>query len=1250
MRLAALVLTVIFFANIQLAFTEAKGANKWLKNNEPQYKENELVVKLKPGKKPQDVKELNLKYGVTSTEKLFQYLPTPEDILAKLKDEFSGLNHRHDRWFWQLDKNSQEYRDYAAKIENKKNQLQQEIQAVEAVARHKQQRQKKAAQNIQPPNLENIYLFTTSQQTAIPSMAAAYQTHPSVEYAEPNFFIYAKMVPNDYLYLNEPRYNWALKQMSMEEAWDLSQGQNTIVAVVDSGVDYKFEDLSANMHQIGGKYGFDFVDNDDNPLDEAFHGTFMSLMISAVGNNQIAFIGVAPQAKILAVRVLDSKGRGISSEINQGLRYAADQGADVINMSCGGSGISELIKDTANYAYSKGCVLVAAAGNEDENVKYTVPANIPYFITVAATDRYEQRCDFSNYGFKVDVAAPGEISLPMENGETQKIEGTSLSCAFVSGVAALLVSKFPDFSPEQIKKAIFISAIDKGASGWDRDYGFGRIDAKYALQHNSRSYTLARIRNPKPNQQFKEGAISIEGTALCSSFSAYKIEIGEGDYPSSWSGSGITLRNSGGQQVVDDVLGSLDISGLNEGVYSLRLRVFDNNAAYKGHTTSFFIKKSTASGWPQQVYSGANYGLNHPVAIDINNDGKLEIFAGSQGGMLYAWKHDGTNLPNWPIALGNPVSTPTIGDLDGDEKAEVVAAVSNPGHSKKVHIFNLDASPYSPGKWPKEIPEGKHSFNPPLALADLNSDGKLDLLAADENKLYAWNYNGDNVAGAWPVSLDSANEYILALAVGNIDSDPDVEVIAATIDIDSIPEGARLPAKGKVYAWEKNGTRKWIYPDGSLFQPVIADINGDNYPEVVVNGLAGLAALRDGTVMPGWTVLSTSGDNKMLGVGTPVLADLDQDTIPEIILAGEGVDSGERSKVWVYKGNGASFGNWPYSFYFNRPAVISGAVAADINNDKQQEVIVPVYDPDAEKSYLYIFSSQGDTSRYPGYPKRLDIGAYCLPVIADLDNDGSLEIASYGDEDQFYVYRLLDNSKKGALAWPMYGANPQHTGSYTPIDTSPPITAIAELPRDWSTQPLTITLTSTDSQSAAIETYYSLDGSKPNLKYSGPFSLEDGIYNLNFFSIDDAGNQEATKSLGYPLKIDSIPPYGGEIRINNYLAFARLNSLDLSISLIEKGSGMGQGAEMKFSNDGVNYSPAEPFSAQKVWPLASDSGLRTVYAQFKDAAGNHSTYTVSLNSETAGYILNIPGTIAGTLPKNPPLPTGRPMPGADPKR
>jgi thermitase len=298
-----------------------------------------------------------------------------------------------------------------------------------------------------------------------------FESLDSVEYAEPNTTLHASYVPNDPDYKTK---QYAPQKVSAEQAWDTTQSSSNVkIAVIDTGVDYNHPDLSGKVIK-----GADFVDDDNDPIDENEHGTHVAGIAAANTNNGVGIAGLAPKASILAVRVLDADGSGSLDDVAQGIRYAADQGAQVINLSLGGSIGSQTLQDAVNYAWNKGSVVVAAAGNSGVALP-SYPAYYSNAIAVAATDQNDQKASFSNFGTWVDIAAPGvDIYSTTPNNQYASFSGTSMASPVVAGVAGLLAAQGKNAS--QIRAALEDTADP--VTGTGTLFQNGRVNAAKAVQ------------------------------------------------------------------------------------------------------------------------------------------------------------------------------------------------------------------------------------------------------------------------------------------------------------------------------------------------------------------------------------------------------------------------------------------------------------------------------------------------------------------------------------------------------------------------------------------------------------------------------------------------------------------------------------------------------------------------------------------------------------------------------------------------
>lgn len=318
--------------------------------------------------------------------------------------------------------------------------------------------------------------------------ARDYRREKAVEFAEPDYVAEALWVPNDPYFAKQWGLdNWGQTggtpdaDIDAPEAWGTSTGKDVKVAVLDTGIDQSHEDLKAkivanknftNSRTVDDKYG---------------HGTHVAGIIAAVTDNRTGVAGTAPAAALMNVKVLNDQGSGYYSWVASGIVWAADNGAKVINLSLGGSAPSDTLEAAVNYAWSKGAVVVAAAGNSG-TADPVYPAYYANCLAVAATDATDTKAAFSNYGSWVDLAAPGvEIFSTVPDHKNRlgllkygSLSGTSMAAPFVSGTAALVWSTGYGESNGSVRERL--EATADAVAGTGEYWAHGRVNAARAVQ------------------------------------------------------------------------------------------------------------------------------------------------------------------------------------------------------------------------------------------------------------------------------------------------------------------------------------------------------------------------------------------------------------------------------------------------------------------------------------------------------------------------------------------------------------------------------------------------------------------------------------------------------------------------------------------------------------------------------------------------------------------------------------------------
>ncbi len=478
------------------------------------------------------------------------------------------------------------------------------------------------------PNLASTYRVELDPETDIVEACRAYGRDPHIASCQPNLVRQVQWTPNDPYYSSFSSWGqgyddlWGLKKLETTSAWDITRGAGVVVAVVDTGVDYNHVDLAANIWTNPGEIpgnsidddgngfiddvrGWNFSAENNNPYDGHGHGTHVSGTIAAIGDNAVGIVGVAPLAKIMPVKGLSDEGGGTSFGLIQAIKYAVDNGADVINNSWGCSSACPSdpeAEEGVKYAHDLGAVVVFAAGNSTADVAQYSPTNqSDYVIAVAASSELDTRSYFSNYGSLVAVAAPGggedgaSISsnrigrniLSLRAGSTDmsgdgispvasvyyRARGTSMATPHVSGVAALVVAQHPEFTPDDVSLVLRATADDVESPGFDVSTGAGRVNARKALAISS--VPQVRITSlPYSVDVTKPSTVTIRGDAYGAGFASYRLWYApltgtpQAPYIPT-TGIWQPLGPESAESVVDGVLATLDNSLFQPGQYYL---------------------------------------------------------------------------------------------------------------------------------------------------------------------------------------------------------------------------------------------------------------------------------------------------------------------------------------------------------------------------------------------------------------------------------------------------------------------------------------------------------------------------------------------------------------------------------------------------------------------------------------------------------------------------------------------------------
>ena len=394
----------------------------------------------------------------------------------------------------------------------------------------------------------NTFVLTFQQNHSIPELVKVYSKIPQLEFVEPNYLGYCagqsgclSNIPNDSLFhrqyglLNDGRFQFGeAKQgadIDMDLAWEIEQGDSSIVvALLDSGVKLNHPEITSRIWinpleesnetdddqngYLNDFRGWDFVNQDDNPTDDNGHGTNIAGIIGAKPNNEMGYVGIDWNCKLMICKVVRADNSGYYSWWANAIYYAVDNGAHVINMSLGGLNYSRFLENAVNYAHERGVTVVSSMMNLNTNKTY-YPAGFKNSIAVGSTDPNDERTQpffwdltsGSNYGKHIDVVAAGNyifgLDGKVDNNYNVYWGGTSQATPLVTGLCALLLAQDPNRHPDDLKSIIQATAEDEvghkmeDTPGFDVYYGYGRINAFDALNYQVVSNNKVELRSPK---------------------------------------------------------------------------------------------------------------------------------------------------------------------------------------------------------------------------------------------------------------------------------------------------------------------------------------------------------------------------------------------------------------------------------------------------------------------------------------------------------------------------------------------------------------------------------------------------------------------------------------------------------------------------------------------------------------------------------------------------------------------------------
>ena len=955
----------------------------------------------------------------------------------------------------------------------------------------------------QHSRLKNIYLIRFPIQWGLEPLLRRYEGHPAIEVVELNRLsqFCAGMVPNDPGYSEQ----WNLRLINMPEAWRITQGDPQVtVAVVDSGIATRHPEFRSQLWQNSGEIpengvdddrngyiddinGWDFSDaptlpgsgdstvRDNEPEDETGHGTHVSGIIAAKVNNGLGIAGIAPECRLMPLRAGFKFGGGEylqNDDLAVAIVYAADNGAQVINMSWGDTVNAFIIEASLEYAYHRGCVLVGAAGNSGSLGSY-YPAGLKTVISVAGFGQEKQLYSDSNFGATIDIAAPGEeIPSTDIDGGYQNRSGTSMAAAHVSGVAGLVIAANPNYSNTEVQRTLIATAESLFINSL---VGAGALDA-YAVLTASTTL-IAQIDVHQISQQVEESNnrnnIEIFGSAGGSGFIEYWLEYGVSEVPNLW----LPLGPVQTKPKFNVCLHKWDTSDLAENRYTLRLSVKTESGEIKRDRVVVDVRHTAPVISRHELQTWlAGDRINSVIMWETDevSIGEIEIFDAG-GNMIRAARSDSENLLHI-------VNVSDLGILPGrymyrlsvENRAGFLRIDDNSSALYQVEMQNTYLQPLLL----LQAASAERALHAVVAPVDMNGNGKLEIIATemDTGSAKIFEIQDD---GRFEV-LFSFTESLWPRAISDTDGDGRIEILCNALDviflleqptqgqfpteriwevqgnwsktiIDADADGideiiARDDTTDSIYVYEANGDNNH-YRTAILENPtlgnnglsanfVTGDFDGDGRIEILAGDndseLFLYEATGDNTYRQTWVHALPEGDPQLFAAG-----DMDGDGKAEFaICAQTGTAIGTtpldiRYYHWVLtiftsEGNDAYRAVWTQRIHDVRDGG-NGMVIADINNDGRNELCLAT----APNFYVIQYDSGGYHPLWH-HPATNTSN----PIVADINGDG-MNALLFNSDNALTVFEtsIISSSQ---LKDPLVSVVPTQRPRLNAADYSPP--------------------------------------------------------------------------------------------------------------------------------------------------------------------------------------------------------------------
>lgn len=458
-----------------------------------------------------------------------------------------------------------------------------------------------------------LYMVEFPGNPSEKSIAARLAHNPHFKFVELDRAVESAFVPND-PYLGS---QWHTAKINAPLAWDLATGAGVTIGIADSGVEATHPDLATRLVA-----GYNFHDNNTNTGPGTGHGTWVSGAAAATLNNGQGVAAVAGGARIMPLRVTDSTGYAYWSSIASAITYAADRGVRVVSLSFETLLPSAAVMNAAAYMKSKNGLVVIAAGNSGADPGYARNHNV---IAVSATESNDTRASFSSYGNYVTVAAPGRnIWTTGLNGTYTMGYGTSFSTPIVAGTVALMMSANPRLSNIEIEKLLYANVDDLGTAGWDKYFGYGRVNAGAAVKAAAAAASTVDTQAPAVAITAPSGSSSVSGVTVVNASASDNVGVAK-----------VELRVNGSLVATDTAAPftfSWDSTKVANGMANLTARACDAAGNCANSATVVVNVSNTASVVVKDT-TPPSVKLTSPTVTTVNNKGSLTITSAASDNM-----------------------------------------------------------------------------------------------------------------------------------------------------------------------------------------------------------------------------------------------------------------------------------------------------------------------------------------------------------------------------------------------------------------------------------------------------------------------------------------------------------------------------------------------------------------------------------------------------------------------------------------